>query len=428
MLHLKKSGPVLVSELRELFKNPLALAKALQKRGLVVLKNAKVERKPFALDLPPASAGAPQPGPENCAQGNCAGNRRRPERGLLPGRSHGQRQDRGIYPGSKAALSRGKRALIMVPEIALTPQLMHRFRTRFPDEKIAMLHSGLSPSERFDQLVANPKGRGLARGGRALRDFCAAGKPGGWWWWTRNRIRLTSRKAGSITRAATSRFGGAERKRRLWSWRVTTFPLQSAYNAEQGKYKLIELPERIDFLPLPSIELVDMRKEMEAEQQAPVEQPGRRPELPPDKQISALQMITTPLSEGLRGKLSGRGNQSIIFLNRRGFRALAHLRGLRPPLHLLLTVQSRSPGTSANRARNRRPGTGSRKAIPICSATIAGIMAPAPEYCPKCLSVKVKEFGVGTERVEEELTKRIFAPGADRAHGPRHHGEPPRLF
>jgi len=401
--HLKNTGPVLVSELRDLFKNPLGLARSLEKRGLVAMSRRRVERKPFALEL------MPSPAPDHLTPHQQSALQEiqpamvenRGEVFLLQGVT-GSGKTEVYMQAARIALGRGKSVLILVPEIALTPQLMHRFRTRFPEQKISMLHSGLSPAERFDQWWQIRRGEvSLVIGARSA--IFAPLENLGLLVVDEEHDSAYKQESGVHYQARDLAVWKGRKENAVVILGSATPSLESAHNAEQGKYRLLELPERVDSRPLPQIEVLDMREELKQEPISP--QPAGGKELSPEKQLAAGRIISEPLKRELLENFR-RGNQSIIFLNRRGFA---------PALLCLDCGQSFvcpncSVALTWHQKRTRQkisPLYGELTADSYLLCHHCGYHSAVPEYCPNCLSTRLREFGIGTERVEEEL-KRIL--------------------
>lgn len=400
--YLKKSGPVLVSELHELFRNPYGLARGLEKRGLATMSLRRVERKPFTLELMPTAAPAHLTAHQQSALWEI-------EQAMVDNRSEvfllqgvtGSGKTEVYMQAARIALGRGRSVLILVPEIALTPQLMHRFRTRFPEHKLSMLHSGLTPSERFDQWWQIRRGEvSLVIGARSA-IFAPLEKLG---------LLVVDEEHDSAYKQES---GVRYHARDLAVWRgreekavvvlgSATPSLESAYNASQGKYRLLELPERVDSRPLPQVEVLDLRDELKRES-TPASRPVPGRELSQDKQLEPERLISEPLQQELRENFR-RGNQSIVFLNRRGFA---------PTLLCLdcghsLVCPNCSVALTWHRQRRRQESyslTGQPAADSYLLCHYCGHYSAVPEYCPDCLSTRLQEFGIGTEWVEKALKK-----------------------
>jgi len=400
-LVLKKTGSVLLPELREQFKNPLMLARGLEKRGLVKLEKVRIERKPFSLEL------LPSPKPEFLSQAQkqallrieSAITQNQAKTFLLEGVT-GSGKTEVYLQSAQMVLRRGKKVLILVPEISLTPQLIHRFRTRFPEERIAILHSGLSPAERFDQWWQVRRGEVSMVIGARSAIFAPLKNLG--------LIVVDEEQDSSYKQE----FGIHYQARDLAVWRgknenavvilgSATPSLESAYNAELGKYERLELPERVDSKPLPDIQIVDLRESIPAEDTESREPEIKSMELSPEKRISAFQIISEPLKSALKDNFR-RGNQSIIFLNRRGFApTLLCLKCghqfLCPNCSVALTWHKKRTSQQVSSIDEPLP----QESYLLCH--YCGTYQPVPNYCPDCLSDKVRDFGIGTERLEQEL-------------------------
>jgi primosomal protein N' (replication factor Y) (superfamily II helicase) len=280
-----------------------------------------------------------------------------------------------VYLRALAAhLAAGRRGLILVPEIALTPQAVARFAGRFPG-RVALLHSGLSDAERLDEWRRIRAGRvdvvvgsrsalfaPLARLGLIVVDeeheaaYKQEERPPTY------HARDTALALGRLT-GATVVLGSA------------TPSVESRWHAGEGDYRLIELPSRAPSgadgaaSDLPGVQIVDLRAELRAGNSSILSQ--------------ALQ---TALSETLAA-----GQQAILFLNRRGMASM---------------VLCRECGYVARCRRCEVPLTyhASETAL-LCH--YCGQRHPAPRTCPHCWSASIRYFGLGTERVEAAV-KRMY--------------------
>ena len=395
-LYLKNTPGALIGELREQFKNPLNLVRALERRGLVKVREKLVERKPFTLEL------LPYPEPEHLtpAQKKALERIRKPilenksEVFLLVGVT-GSGKTEVYIQTAKLVLSRGKSVLILIPEIALTPQLLHRFRSRFPEQKIALLHSGLSPAERFDQWWQIRRGEVSMVIGARSAIFAPLKNLG--------LIVVDEEQDSAYKQESGVRYNA--RDLAVWRGRnqsavvilgSATPSLESAYNAQIGKYQLLELPERIDSRPLPEIQVVDLKEELKASSPQMPQQ-----ELQTLREIEPSLFFTASLRKELIENFR-RGNQAIIFLNRRGF-APVLLCGdcgysfICPNCSVSLTWHQKPTRQKIS------PLYGGLKSSPYLLCHYCGYHQPVPEYCPECLSVNLRRMGLGTERIEEEL-------------------------
>ena len=192
-------------------------------------------------------------------------------------------------------INSGKTAIMLVPEIALTPQMLKQLRARFGDSA-AILHSGLSAGERFDEWWRLRNGEAVIAIGARSAIFAPLENVG--------LIIIDEEHDGSYTSESSPRYStidiakfrakNANAKLVLGS---ATPSIESYKNALDGKYNLIELPDRINKKPLPQVEVADMRKEV-------------------------MRGNNSPFSSLLKEELEDcllKGNQAIIFLNQRGY-------------------------------------------------------------------------------------------------------------
>lgn len=257
-------------------------------------------------------------------------------------------------------------AIVLVPEIALTPQLAARFRARFGDQ-VAVLHSGLSETARFDQWRQIRRGEVRIVVGARSAIFAPLEQPAvlivdeehdtsfkqedGVRYNARDLALLRGQQAGAIVVLGSA-----------------TPSLESYRAAEQGRLTLLELPERATPRPLPSIDIVDLRQYSTA----------------PEGVLSA------PLALALEATLEAR-QQAILFLNRRGFSPLVQCRACGH----VFNCEHCSVSLTHHRRQQRL----------VCH--YCGFGQPSPERCPKCAGPEIQLRGFGTERVEQVLAARF---------------------
>ena len=263
---------------------------------------------------------------------------------------------------AQMALEAGKGVLILVPEIALTPQLYTRFKRRLGGT-IAVLHSAMTPAERREQLrmVASGEIKVVLGARSALfapleelglivvdeeHDPSYKQAEGGFKYNARDMALVRGRLQG-----ATVILGSA------------TPSVESFYNAKRGKFTLIELPQRIGG-PLPRVEVVDMR--------------GKK------------GIISPELLEALRECLSS-GEQAILFLNRRGYASFM----LCEECGEVLKCRNCSVSLTYHASRE----------VLLCH--YCGYALKAPQVCPGCGGGKMKPLGFGTERIVAELERLL---------------------
>lgn len=262
-----------------------------------------------------------------------------------------------------AARELGKSVLVLVPEIALTPQTVGRFRARFGAE-VVVLHSALSAGERHDTWREIHRGTFPVVVGVRSALFAPLRNLG--------LVVVDEEHDGSYKQGESPRYharDGAVVRGRLEKVPVllgsATPSVESYWNAKNGKYRIAELPRRIGDRPLPRIEMLDLHT------------------VPPKERIGVL----SPLLVERIARTLERGEQAMIFLNRRGFAPFLHCPdcGHVPRCsHCEVTFTYHS-------------------GRPILRCHYCGTERPAPDDCPECGGSRITHRGVGTQRVEEDL-------------------------
>src|SRR5215470_10782982 len=285
----------------------------------------------------------------------------------------------------ETALACGRGALLLVPEIALTPQMAGQFFSRFGDS-VAILHSAFTDVERTDQWRRIRSGAARVVVGTRSGVFAPVQDLG--------LIVVDEEHDGSYKQEESPRYNGRDvaivRAQGAGACVVlgsATPSLESRYNAEKGKYALIELPGRIEARPMPQVELIDMRQEF----------------LETRKQ----ETFSRKLIEALGARLES-GEQTIVLLNRRGFSSFVACRACGERVQCINCSL-----TLTFHKRDRRL---------LCH--YCGYAEKVPSACPKCQSEHIYFLGLGSERVEEELhrafpTARIARLDRDTVTGKR---------
>ena len=360
---LLKTREATASDLRHHVGATAAVLRSLEKRGLIEVREVEVVRDPFARQplaprasdpvLSDAQARAVATIEATSATGGVV---------LLHGVT-GSGKTEVYVRAIRAVLQRGKTALVLLPEIALTPQLVSVFRATV-DAEIAVLHSGLTPGERFDQWRRIRDGAvSLVIGARSalfapLRDLGAIivdeehdpsfKQSEGVAYHARDLAVLLGHK-----QHATVILGSA------------TPSLESVHNARAGRYVRVSMPERIAERPMPGVEVIDMRDH------API----------PEDPVSAL--LSEPLQLAVRETVAA-GEQAILFMNRRGFAPSVQCRACGE----ILECRSCDVPVTYHRARN-----GVR-------CHYCGFDADRPTACPTCKAEELETVGFGTEQIE----------------------------
>jgi primosomal protein N' (replication factor Y) len=375
VLHaLAGEGPLPLSDLRARGLTPAVLRDLLADR-LVVEEDVTVIRDPLAGRV------YPQRPPADLTDDQDGAYRRIAE-GLDSG-EHGACLLHGVTGSGKtevylAALDKtvdlGRRAIVLVPEISLTPQTVRRFGERFPG-RVAVMHSGLSLGEHFDMwrqvragrydVVVGPRGALFAPQpdlGLIVLDEEHE--------WTYKQQEGSPRYHARAAAEELCRLTGATLV--LGS---ATPDVESHFRAQEGSYRLLELPQRLQRTdtgdvapsPLPEVEVVDLRDELKA---------GNR------------GIFSRSLSSSLRGALAA-GEQVILFLNRRGTAAFLQCRDC-----------GHVPGCNSCAVSLTLHQPDNLLVCHYCRRSW-----PATAGCPVCAGPRMRPLGLGTERVEEEARK-----------------------
>ena len=367
---LGRRGGVCLRELKKEFSGCEGALKKLEERALINLELKEIYRDPLRSEecLPeqiPQLNAAQREAMRKIGQGITS---RKYAPFLLYGVTGSGKTE--IYLRAiEEVLAQGREALVLVPEISLTPQIVNRFRARFGDS-IVLLHSRLSPGERFDGWRRIRQGKvGIAIGARSavFAPFSHLGiivvdEEHDTSYKQEEKLRYHARDL-ALVRAksedAVVILGSA------------TPSLESYHNSTVGKLTLLRLNERVEGKPLPVIEIVDMRGEH-------LHHKEKRREL------------SHRLEEALRERLHHH-QHSLLFLNRRGFAPCVmcgecgYVFGC--------------PNCSVSLIHHQR-----EKAL---QCHYCGYTAVVPSCCPQCRGMRIQLLGWGTERLEEEV-KTLF--------------------
>ena len=405
LAELGRLGSLPETALRQLVPGAGAALAALRQKGLVEVEERQFTRSPLEgaripltrpLDLSPAQRRAY----EAIAASICAG---RPDLYLLHGVTGSGKTE--VYLQAVAeTIRQGRQAVVMVPEISLTPQAVERVAGRFPG-RVAVLHSKLSEGERVDEwqrirhgqvdVVVGPRSAGFAplpRLGLVVVDeehdpsYKQDAAP-------RYHARDAAAVLGRIT-GATVVFGSA------------TPDVGTYHAARAGRIKLLELPDRPVWgvpgknpaaraRPMPPVEVVDLRQELKS---------GNR------------SIFSAALLEALEQTLST-GHQALLFLNRRGSSTVVLCRDCGfvvrcPSCDIPFTYHAAAIRLICHRCDKR---------------------AVSPRLCPTCRSQRIRYLGVGTQRVEAEVSRlfpqaRVLRWDRDVTGGKTAHGRILRSF
>ncbi|SFP05910.1 replication restart DNA helicase PriA [Salibacterium halotolerans] len=271
-------------------------------------------------------------------------------------------------------LKEEKEAIVLVPEISLTPQMVERFKARFGSE-VAVLHSALSSGEKYDEWRKIHRGEVKVAVGARSAVFAPFRHLG--------LLIIDEEHEGSYKQEDHPRYHA--RQVALWRGRWHSCPvlmgsatpsLESYARASKNVYRLLEMPHRVNEAVMPEVEVMDMRKELKK---------GNR------------SAFSEQLLEKMQDRLEKK-EQMVLFLNRRGYSTF---------------VMCRSCGYTAS--------------CPHCEITLTyhhtgrqlkchycGYGEPLMQTCPDCHSEHIRFFGTGTQKVEEELTRLLPDAGIIR--------------
>lgn len=385
VLRALAAGPKLARQLAATAGSDRATLRRLEARGLI--RSREVERR--RRHSSPA-VGAVRDGIE------LTGDQRRALKAIASG-GHRELLLHGVTGSGKTeiyleaareALDRGRGAIVLVPEIALTPQTMDRFRRRF-GESVALLHSRMPAGARYDEWRRLRAGEARICVGPRSAVFAPVRDPG--------LIVIDEEHDSSYKQESDPRYDAREVARRRAAEAGAELLCGTATPRPESWHELerLELPSRVDGRRLPPVEIVDMRGGV----------PG-------------------PLHERTReafAEVSAAGGKAILLINRRGWsthltcRSCGHAWEC-PECDVSLILH--------RPAARRRSGPAADDAGHL-RCHHCGFAEPKPESCPECSSVTIARIGAGTQRVEAELSEllaplEIFRLDSDSAAGGRH--------
>ncbi|MGP8199854.1 MAG: primosomal protein N' [Limisphaerales bacterium] len=271
------------------------------------------------------------------------------------------------------SLQQGRGAIVLVPEISLTPQTVERFKARFSSGPlqtlVAVLHSHLSAGERHDEWHKIRQGRARIVIGARSAVFAPVDPLG--------LIIVDEEHEQSYKQEEAPRYHArdvavvrARMENAVVVLGSATPSMESFYNVEKGKYRLLELPIRADHKKMPVVRVIDMRQVARHETGTPI--------------------LSPRLKEAILSRLE-RGEQTLLFLNRRGFAT-----SMQCPLCGYVAT---CPNCSLSLTYHRQAGK--------LRCHICGHESVAPAVCPnqKCRNPAIRYAGLGTEKVEAALSK-----------------------
>jgi primosomal protein N' (replication factor Y) len=264
-------------------------------------------------------------------------------------------------------LSQGLSALVLVPEISLTPQTVEHFKMRFQADLIAVLHSHLSAGERHDEWHKLNSGRARVAIGARSAVFAPVQRLG--------LIVVDEEHETSYKQEEAPRYHARDLavvRAQLDQCAIllgsATPSLESYQNAKTGKYRLVQLNSRVDDRQLPLIRVIDMRQEYLKQKHVP--------------------LISGSLANAIETRLAKK-EQTILFLNRRGFATSLVCN----QCGFVCECPNCSVALTFHQGENR------------LKCHLCGHIALAPRKCPKCSDSSIRYAGYGTEKVESAVQK-----------------------
>jgi len=364
-------GPISLAEARQRLSFTSTLLKTLSRQGLITIEEVRVQRDPLAhrTFTPTLPRTLTQTQEKAWLQIKAEMEKSNASSVFLLHGVTGSGKTEIYLRALAQAISLGKRAIVLVPEIALTPQTIDRFASRFPD-RVAVLHSKLSPGEQFDEWQRIKDGefdvvigsRGALFAPQPDLGLIVIDEEHEWTYkqeeqQPRYHARDVALKLAELTNSVVI-LGSA------------TPDVTNYYRVQQGEFRLLQLPERISSgepSPLPQVEVIDLRRELKE---------GNR------------SIFSRSLAKGIADALHAR-EQVILFLNRRGTATFVQCRDCGFVLRcrrcdVALTYHADKDDLVCHHCNYR---------------------TKPPEICPNCQSRRIKFLGIGTQKVEEEVAK-----------------------
>ncbi|SER62652.1 primosomal protein N' [Salipaludibacillus aurantiacus] len=262
-------------------------------------------------------------------------------------------------------IRKGKEAIVLVPEISLTPQMVTRFKERF-GSRVAVLHSALSKGEKYDEWLKIREGKVDVAVGARSAIFAPFENLG--------IIIIDEEHETSYKQEETPRYHARQvaiKRGEIYNCPVilgsATPSLESYARAKKGVYHLLTMENRVNHVQMPEVTLVDMREELRE---------GNR------------SMFSRELLEGIEARFKKK-EQTVLFLNRRGYSTFIMCRDCGyvaqcPHCDISLTYHRYNQSLQCH---------------------YCGHSETIPSICPECQSDSIRFFGTGTQKVEEELLK-----------------------
>jgi primosomal protein N' (replication factor Y) (superfamily II helicase) len=370
---LEQAGEMDVSRLEQRFSGARQALRALEKKGLVRMRRKVKLRHPLTGEHPDASPVETLTADQQVSLDaiTTALERRAYAAFLLHGVT-GSGKTEVYLRAISHVVDRGQGAILLVPEISLTPQLVARVTAKFKSQ-VAVLHSGLGEGERLDEWRRLRLGQARVAVGARSAVFAPVQDPG--------IVVVDEEHDSSYKQSERLPYSGrdlamvrAREEGAVVVLGTATPSVESFSHAERKRSTLLHMGERVHRRPLPEVEVVDLKKSLVD---------------PVERQQTISPALASALAEVLDRK-----EQAILFLNRRGYSSFALCKDC---------------GRSI-RCENCSVALVYHRADQKLKCHYCGLNVPVPETCPSCESGRMQLFGLGTEKCEEEVRRRF--PGA----------------
>lgn len=364
---LQEKGETPLAELKRLIPTAASLVRAMARDNQVEIKHRAVYRDPFGQPIAPDRAPELNPQQQSAVDRISRDLREGYGAFLLAGVTGSGKTEVYLHL-TQHALDSDLSVLVLVPEIALITQIERAFRARF-GPVVALLHSGLSSGERYDQWLRISRGEARIAIGARSAVFAPFERIG--------LVIVDEEHDDSYKQEGALRYNARDlavvRARQNGAVAVlgsATPSIQTSHNAAIGKYRRVQLTERIDSSHLPEIQIEDLTKFREER--------GLR------------RFLTPALMHGIKTTLQ-RNEQVLLFLNRRGFASSLICAACGQPLRCDRCDISLTFHQQQNAYRCHH----------------CGFSRAASATCTNCGSAKIKRLGLGTEKVEQEIQARF---------------------
>ena len=364
---ISQAGTMASSDIQDIYPNAQSALKSLEKKGFIAFEKVAVRRNPYKnMDNLPTEEITPTQDQETCIQSINQSISGEGGAFLLFGVTGSGKTE--VYMQSIShCIDQGKKAIMLVPEISLTPQTVQSFRQRFGDN-VAVLHSRLSAGERYDEWKLIREGSVKVVVGARSAVFAPVDHLG---------LVIIDEEQEQAYRSETHpRYEASEVAGFLCSLQHATLLLGSAtpdietyYKAQKGDLRLLKLPNRIQNRPLPQVEVVDMRQEL----------------------LRGNRTIFSGILYHEMKRCMEANEQMILFINRRGYSTFVMCRGCGYVFECPNCDISLNYHKTTNTMR----------------CHYCNMEEPVPKKCPSCGKPYIKYFGVATQQVEEQA-KQLF--------------------